>query len=128
MPALRLAQGACFSLELLGDGSTPPSEGQTDATGDEDASDVGNAPRVAVQCDGEPWLAPRSGVTIGVEHAGRTAVLVPQKAGDKADEVRRCVSEVLLRERDHGTLTEMQRARLAQQIATALDGNGAPQV
>jgi hypothetical protein len=46
---------------------------------------------IAIQCDGEPWLLSPGGggpTVITLQPAGRTAVLVPHKRGDKADSVR----------------------------------------
>ena len=137
--ALRLAQGSSVTMELLGpfdqaaaaaaDGGSGSSVTGGGSGGSGSGSGGSGTNKedepIAVQCDGEPWTTPAGGSTLTLRSAGRTAVLVPCKEGDRADYVRRVVNGELHGARDEGLIDEGQRSALAQRIAAALDANTA---
>ena len=137
--AVRLAQASTVRLELkhtaaaavaaaqaavdgsagadVGSGGSSPRGSASAAEGEEEGKPGEAAGSMAVQCDGEPWLA-CPGTAIAVASAGRTPVVRPRiHAGH---DVLRVVDSVIAEAARDGVLGEAQRLEIAQRLAARL--------
>lgn len=100
--AQRLAQASTLRLELDG------------GDGSDRVRDC-----VAVQCDGEPWLA-RPGAVIALGAAGQTAVMRPRE--HIGHDVVKITQTVIAEAAGDGIIDEGQRAAIAGRLAARLPG------
>jgi len=114
--AVQLAQARTVRLEIK---SHEPSgdEGCTDTSIGADSATDGGAGSIAVQCDGEPWLA-SPGTAIAVGKAGCNPVIRP--CVHEGHDVIRTVEEVIAQATRDGLIDEQQRVKIAQQLAARL--------
>jgi len=119
--AVRLAQARTVRLELK---SPAPTSDEGDANGntgvESQAAELAaksEMSSIAVQCDGEPWLA-SPGTVIAVANAGRTPVVRPRI--HPGHDVVRIVDDVIAQASRDGLIDEEQRMEIAQRLAARL--------
>lgn len=120
--AVRLAQARTVRLELKS--CAPPSGDDIVTSGGDPPTAVKPASThrlgsIAVQCDGEPWLA-SPGSVIAVATAGHTPVVRPRI--HEGHDVVRIVDDVISQAARDGVIGEEQRKQIAQRLAARLPG------